>query len=109
MLGARIKAAATTNSTLVQAGQQFVVGYALYNTSAAAKYFKFYDKATAPTVGTDVPAFTVCIAANSQATFVPPGGIWFALGIGYGITGAAADSDTTATTAEDVHGVLLWR
>jgi hypothetical protein len=37
----------------------------------------------------------------------PNGGLYFSTGIAYGLTGAAADSDTTALTAGDVVGVNI--
>lgn len=105
----RIKAAASTNSTNLKVSAGVVLGYALYNNTASAKAFKFYDKATAPTVGTDTPAFTVIIPASGGANIEFSSGIPFSTGIGYGITGATADADTTATAVDDVHGMVLWK
>jgi hypothetical protein len=105
----RIKAAASTNSTNLKASAGVVLGYCFYNNTASAKYFKFYDKASAPTVGTDTPAFTVIIPASGGANIEFATGIPFANGIGYGITGAVTDADTTNTAADDVHGVVLWK
>lgn len=105
----RVKAAATTNSTNLKGSAGVLLGYALFNNTASAKFFKFYDKATAPTVGTDTPAFTIIIPANSGANAEWSTGIPFSTGIGYGITGGVTDGDTTATAADDVHGMLLWK
>jgi hypothetical protein len=77
------------------------------NTTAAVKYVKFYDKATAPTVGTDTPAAT--IAAPASTTFVLAlANLPFRSGIGFGITGAAGDSDTTAVAAGDIILTLVY-
>ena len=98
-------AAATTNSTLVLTGARRLVGGAVHNVSAAVKYFKLYNKATAPTVGTDTPILTIAIPAGQTIYIGDCIGIYalpFSLGLGYGITGAAADADTTALTAGDV-------
>lgn len=105
----RIKAAASTNSTNLKGSAGVVLGYALYNNTASAKFFKFYNKATAPTVGTDTPLFTVIIPASGGANVNWADGLPFATGIGYGITGAVTDADTTATAADDVHGMVLWK
>lgn len=105
----RVKAAASTNSTNLKGSAGVVLGYALYNNTASAKFFKFYNKATAPTVGTDTPAFTIIIPASGGANVEFSSGIPFATGIGYGITGAVGDSDTTSTAVDDVHGVVLWK
>lgn len=106
----RVKAAATsTNSTNLKGSAGVVLGYSLYNNTASAKFFKFYDKATAPTVGTDTPAFTVIIPASGGANVEFSTGVPFSTGIGYGITGAVADTDTTNTAVDDVHGFVLWK
>lgn len=105
----RVKAAASTNSTNLKGSAGVVLGYALYNNTASAKFFKFYNKATAPTVGTDTPAFTVIIPASGGANVSFETGVPFATGIGYGITGAVGDSDATNTAVDDVHGFVLWK
>jgi hypothetical protein len=105
----RVAAAASTNATLLKGAPGRVTGFKLCNNTAAAKYFKFYDKATAPVVGTDVPKFTVIIPVNSssgQADFAAGFEIYFNIGIAYAITGAVADSDATAVAANDVHGFV---
>lgn len=105
----RIKAAASTNSTNLKGSAGVVLGYALYNNTASAKFFKFYNKATAPTVGTDTPLFTVIVPASGGANVNWADGLPFGTGIGYGITGAVGDSDTTNTAVDDVHGMVLWK
>jgi hypothetical protein len=106
--GARVKALATTNATLVKGSAGVVLGWYLYNTSAAAKFLKFYNKATAPVVGTDVPLFTVGLPTGGGTVIEWYNTIAFGAGIAYAITGAVADSDTTPTAADDVHGVILY-
>lgn len=105
----RVKAAASTNATSLKASAGVVLGYALYNNTSSAKFFKFYNKASAPTVGTDTPAFTIIIPASGGANVEFSSGIPFGTGIAYAITGAVTDADTTATAADDVHGVVLWK
>jgi hypothetical protein len=92
----------TTNSTLVFAKQGFLGAGQLVNSTATAAWFKLYDKATAPTCGTDVPKWTLAIPANTTPQGVPlptNAGIQFANGIGFCVTGAFADNDTTAAPA----------
>lgn len=105
---ARITAANNTNSTLVKAGEGRLVGAYLHNKSAAASYVKIYNKATAPTVGTDVPAFIIGIPAASSVHLSFPGGISFILGLGYGIVTGVGDADATAPAAADVNGALFY-
>jgi len=104
----RVLAAASTNPTSVKASAGTVEEIVLFNTTAAALYVKFYDKASAPTVGTDTPAFTLQVPANGSV--IVPAAIAkpFLNGVAYAITGAVADSDTTAVTAGSITGYLLW-
>ena len=105
----RIKSAATTNATSAKVGAATLKVLSLHNNSAAAKFVKFYDKASAPVVGTDVPVFTVALAVNESRDLVAIGGIWqFTLGIAYAITNLVADTDTTAVALDDVHGSIAW-
>lgn len=103
-----VVSAATTNSTLVKGARGRVTGYVLTNTAASAKFVKFYNKASAPTVGTDVPVMTVAIPAGAAVEVQLGRGVEFPLGIGFGITGAAAVNDTTAVAAGDVVGSVFW-
>jgi len=89
--------AASTNSTLVKAGPGQVAGFVIVNTNATVYYFKFYDKATAPTCGTDTPKWRIPIpASTSGAGFAVsfPVTINFINGIGFCITSGIADNDT---------------
>ena len=99
---ANYKAAATTNATLVIAGITRLQFLSAHNTSAAVKFLKIYDKATAPTVGTDVPKMVFPIPAGSYINPDISFGLKLKLGLSFAITGGVADTDTTATAANDV-------
>lgn len=97
-----LTSAASTNATVVKASAGRLYSIVLSNTNAAARFFKIYSKATAPTVGTDVPIATIVVAANSDRVVdFGPFGLQIATGIGYAITGLIADTDATAITAGD--------
>ncbi|MBI2718149.1 MAG: hypothetical protein HYX36_05220 [Rhizobiales bacterium] len=109
MTKARVMSAASTNATSVKASAGRLYEIHLCNTSAALKFVKFYNKASAPTVGTDTPVATYPLAANGgRLDIVSINGISFATGIAYAITGAVADTDTTAVAANDIVGELLY-
>lgn len=95
-------AAASTNSTSVKGSAGQIYNIVVSNMTAAAKFLKLYDKATAPTVGTDTPVVTIPLQANSTSSIEWVNGMPFSVGIGYGLTGALADADTTALAANDV-------
>lgn len=96
-----LSAAATTNATVVKASAGDVFRIVGYNNNAAARFLKLYDKATAPTVGTDTPVATIRLEATSRFD-LELHSLYFSAGIGYAITGAAADADTTALVAGDI-------
>ena len=98
-----INSAATTNATSVKASAGTVYSVTASNINAAIRYLKFYNKASAPTVGTDVPVITIPIPAGG-AINIPFGttGHRFATGIALAITTGAADSDTGAVEANEI-------
>ena len=98
-----INSAATTNATSVKASAGTVYSITVSNTAASPRYVKLYNKASAPTVGTDVPVLTIPVPAGG-AVNIPFGatGHRFATGIALAITANAADSDTTAVGASEV-------
>lgn len=103
-----LNSAATTNGALILTGTSGVQAFWATNTGATAAFVKLYNKATAPTVGTDVPEMIIPVPAAAAGVpgiaEITPGfnGHRFALGLGIAITGAAADSDTTAVAAGQV-------
>lgn len=97
-----LSAAASTNGTNIKASAGDLFRIRGYNAKAGAVYLKLYNKATAPTVGTDTPVATYYLPASAAFEIAFDNPLYFATGIGYGLTGAAADADTTALTAGDV-------
>lgn len=103
-----LNSAATTNGALVITGTSGLQTVFSTNTGATVAYVKLYNKATAPTVGTDVPEMIIAVPAavgGVPGTASPPigySGYRFALGLGIAITAGAADNDTTAVAAGQV-------
>ena len=97
-----LSAAATTNGTSVKATAGAIKSIQGYNAKTAAVFLKFYNKASAPTVGTDTPVKTLYVPASSAFVFDFPAGYVFSTGIAYALTGAAALADTTALVAGDI-------
>jgi hypothetical protein len=105
----RLVGAGTTNATSVKASQGNLYTAIIANTSAAIKYVKFYNKASAPTVGTDTPVITIGIPPTSTYNFESVGTPWpFSTGIAYATTVLSADADTTAITAGDIIVSLVY-
>lgn len=97
-----LSAAATTNAASVKTSATDLFRLRGHNAAAAARYLKLYNKNVAPTVGTDTPVATYYLppAAPFEIAFDTP--LYFSAGLAYALTGAAADSDTTALAAGDV-------
>ena len=86
-----------------------VYGGVIYNASTSVRYLKFYNKATAPTVGSDTPVLTAVLPPESAFILGVFSGAAFALGIGIGATTGLADNDTGAPSANDVIINLLYK
>lgn len=108
----RVISAASTNATSAKASAGQVYGWFISNTNAAPRYLKLYNKASAPTVGTDTPAMTVLIpgnAAGAGANVEFTNGIAFGTGIAYAITTGVADSDVGSVAANEIVINLLYK
>jgi hypothetical protein len=107
-----INSANSTNGQLVLTGTSGLQALFASNTGATVAYVKLYNKASAPTVGTDTPAMLITVPAAVSGVpgekEITPGfnGYRFALGLGLAITGGAADSDTTVVAAGQVKVIL---
>lgn len=98
-----LSSANTTNGTLVKNSRSNLHRVHGYCAASAPIFLKLYDKASAPTVGTDVPVITIRLANGAYFDHSwGSRGRGFDLGIGYAITGVAADNDTTAIASGDV-------
>lgn len=92
---------ADSTGELLVAGTPTIFSIKANNTAnTVACYLKIYDKATAPTVGTDVPVFVFKVAASAsfEHTFNMALGHKFTVGIGIGCTTGAGVTDTTNPT-----------
>lgn len=91
---------ASTNAASIKASAGHLFEITISNPTATPAYVKLYNKASAPTVGTDVPVLTVPVAANSTVQFdLGQVGKRFATGIAVATTGAIAATDTTNAVA----------
>lgn len=96
---------ATTNANSIKVSGGNLYSIIAIGLTSTVRYLKLYNKASAPTVGTDVPLMTIPIPANTQGAGVAlpfSMGVNFPLGIAIAITSGAADNDTGAVGAGDV-------
>lgn len=93
--------AGSTNATSVKATAGQIYTIIANNVNASVRYLKLYDKASAPTVGTDTPKMTLALPAASVQRFDFPLGIKFDLGIAFALTTEATDAGTTGISANE--------
>ena len=99
----RLISAATTNLSLIKNTSGVINGGTITNTGDGIAYLKFYNKASAPVLATDVPVYTVPLLPKSTLdvnALTGTVGDRFATGIAIAVTGGYADNDATAVAAE---------
>jgi len=97
--------AASTNATSLKASAGQIYGIQVFNLNAAARYLKLYNKASAPTVGTDTPVKVILIPGNTAgagAVMDFPNGLAFGTGIAWALTTGITDADTGAVAANEI-------
>lgn len=91
--------AGTNNSTSVRNARAVIRTVAVINTTSTLYYLKFYDKATAPTCGTDIPVLTIPVpnaaGAGGGLTMSSVDGLLFGNGLGFCLVGGIADNDNS--------------
>lgn len=101
---------ADTNLANVKSSAATLYQVIAYNSSAATKYVKIYNKATAPTLASDTPYLTIPIPATTMVNHpivADIGGV-MGTGLSIAITGGLPDTDATAVAAGDVYLTLFY-
>lgn len=104
----RIVAAASTNTGFLKASAGSIYSIDLFNVAAYNVFLKLYNKASAPTLASDVPVLTIPIPAGAGFSRDFSRGRAFSTGIAYAITKLQGDTDATALVAGDVTGSIAW-
>ena len=102
-----VSSANTTNATSAKASAGDVFFISAYNSNAAVRYLKLYNKASAPTVGTDTPVMTIALVPSTGFVLDLPSPLHFSTGIAYALTTGSADADSTAVGAADILGLNI--
>ncbi len=97
--------AASNNATSLKAISGEVGFISVYNSAGAPCYVKFYDKATAPAVGTDIPVHVIGGPGNTSGagaveSLVKP--LVFTTGIAFAVVTGVANTDNTGVAANNV-------
>lgn len=103
-----VNSAASTNAASIKSTGANLYGISAMNASAATKYVRFYNKTSAPTVGTDTPIMVVAIpaTASKEIEYVPA--LRVGSGLAVAITGGAAALDATAVASGDVQLLVSY-
>jgi len=98
----------STNATSVKGSAGAIFNMIIHNThngGGSSITVRFYDKATAPVVGTDVPMIVIHVGSNTSKELNFTSGISFSNGIAYAIT---ANDTLLDATVVDADGVQLY-
>lgn len=102
-----LRSAATNNATSLKAAAGIVGLVTVSNTNAAARFVKFYNKASAPSPGSDTPLQSYLVPGNTAGGGtnipIPLGGLTFSTGIAFAIVAGESDTDNTSVAAGDLH------
>ena len=100
---------ADTNAAVIKSSAGRIYSIFASNNSSSWRYLKIYSKATAPTVGTDVPVAVFGIPAGASiAPNYADLGLYIATGMAMSITAGVADSDATAIAANEVAVTITY-
>lgn len=107
-LHSRIATGTDATNVKASAGQLFWA--MVTNTNASARYIKFFNSASAPTLGSGTPVLRVLIPPNSSGYQLRcEQGLAFSTGIGYTLSTTAPDSGAVAVAADEVIVNLGYR
>lgn len=81
------------------------------NANAAVRYLHLYDKASAPTLSTDIPILTIPLLASAIQTgiCISDIGVAFTLGIAWSYTTDNASAPATAGTSAELQFVAAYK
>lgn len=105
----KVIATGDTNAALLRGSRAKLYGYDLFCLAAYDVYIHFYDQATSPTVGTNMPLFTIAVPTLTDRSISFPSGITFKNGLAISITKFLEDTDTTSLVAKDVVGMIAFK
>jgi hypothetical protein len=101
--------AATTNATSTKGSAGQLYHACVNNNTSYPVFLKFYNKATAPTVGTDTPVHVLEAQAGVPICLQTEEGFAFGTGIAWAATKGITDADTTAVALSDATVELAYK
>jgi hypothetical protein len=99
-----------TDSTNVKASAGQLFWAFITNANASARFIKFYNSASAPTLGSGTPVLTFLIPPGSSGLqLTAEQGLAFGTGIGYTLSTGVADANAVAVAADEIVVNLGYR
>jgi hypothetical protein len=102
-------ATASTNAAVIKNAPGTVTGWKIYNNTQYPIYVKLFEKATAPSLGTDIPKQTIGVDAGVGEVNPAGPGISYANGISMAITKGMADTDATPVALGDCSADIFYQ
>lgn len=101
--------AASGNPDFVKASAGGLLQFWGQNAVASIRYIHFYNKATAPALGTDTPILSFQIPASAAFNVtLPAGGAAFSTGIAFAITTDNVTVPVTGAAAADITSLAIF-
>ena len=97
----------TSNIGVLRSTTSQLLGIDLYNSNAATRYLKLFNKRGLPILGTDIPTHTIVLLPTSNKPNPIDTPVDFGNGMSYAVTTGVADSDTNLGSVSDVVGSLV--
>jgi hypothetical protein len=100
-----IVSANTNNATVLKASAGQLYSVQVFNLNAAARYIKFYNKATTPDPTADTVVKSILIPGNTAGAGVViawPSGVAFATGISYAVVTDVGNTGNTSVAANEI-------
>lgn len=99
----RVSAGVTEDKTVAKASAGVLRSLYLANAGASPAYVKFYNKATAPAVASDVPVAVYLVPAGvAQNVNLPLDGVTYSAGISFVMVTGSANTDATEVPAGEI-------
>ena len=103
-----LSSAASNNAAIITSKPAAIGSVIVSNAVAAAAFVKFYDKATVPSPGTDVPFLVVQVPASSMQIVPLNFPVRTTTGLGIGMVTGAADTDNTGVALAQLKVVVAY-
>jgi hypothetical protein len=99
----------SNNATSVKASAGRLYGVIANNINAAARYLKFYNKASAPTPASETPILVVALPPASNQFIEITAGVNFSLGIALALVTGIGDTDNTSVAASEHTVTVIYK